>query len=139
MISPDGRWMAYSSNEFGKGEVYVRPFPDVNSGGRWQVSTSGGTSPLWSPDGRELFYRNGDTTMAVEVETESTFKSGKPQTLFRGFQNSPYAIWDIHPDGSRFLMIKESTVDTSTEDTPRPKITVVTNWFEELKERVPAE
>ena len=82
-ISPDGRWMAYASNESGKSEVYVRPFPDVNKG-KWQVSTSGGNSPLWSPDGRELFYRSGDAAMAVRVETEPTFKPGKPTVLFRG-------------------------------------------------------
>ena len=77
------RWMAYASNESGKYEVYVRPFPEVNKG-KWQVSTSGGNSPLWSPDGRELFYRSGDAVMAVPVETEPTFKPGKPTVLFRG-------------------------------------------------------
>ena len=61
--------------------VYVRPFPEVNKG-KWQVSTSGGDSPLWSPDGRELFYRSGDAVMAVSVETEPTFKPGKPEISF---------------------------------------------------------
>ncbi len=65
-VSPDGRWMAYMSDESGKSEIYVRPFPEVNQG-RWQVSTGGGDTPLWSPDGRELFYRSGDAVMAVAV------------------------------------------------------------------------
>ena len=82
-ISPDGRWMAYMSNESGKLEIYVRPFPELNKG-RWQVSTSSGDTPLWSHDGRELFYRNGDSVMAVEVEAGQTFKCGKPDTLFEG-------------------------------------------------------
>ena len=82
-ISPDGRYMAYQSDESGTENVYVRPFPDVNEG-KWQVSSNGGNSPLWSPDGRELFYRNGDATMAVAVETELAFKHGKPRFLFKG-------------------------------------------------------
>ena len=68
-------------DESGKSEVYVRPFPDVNKG-KWQVSTSGGNSPLWSPDGRELFYRSGDAAMAVPVETEPTFKAWKANSSF---------------------------------------------------------
>ncbi len=82
-VSRDGRWMAYHSSESGRGEVYVRTFPEINKG-RWQISTAGGGSPLWSPDGRKLFYRTGDAVMAVEVETEPAFKAGKPEILFRG-------------------------------------------------------
>jgi Tol biopolymer transport system component len=82
-ISPDGRWMAYVSNESGKTEVYVRPFPDVNKG-RWQVSTDGGDSPIWSPNGRELFYLNGDAVMAVSVDAERELSLGTPELLFRG-------------------------------------------------------
>jgi len=137
-ISPDGRWMAYMSDESGEYEIYVRPFPDVNKG-RMQISTAGGDSPLWSPDGRELFYRNGDEVMAVTVETEPTFKAGKSQTLFSGtytyfnpMQNHP---WDISRDGKRFLMIKES--QSSASAGTQPKINIVLNWFEELKQRVP--
>ncbi len=149
-VSPDGKWMAYQSNESGRGEIYVRPFPDVNKG-RWQVSTSGGGTPLWSPDGRELFYRSGDTTMAVAVETEPTFNPGNPEVLFRGTYYSPstqqmtFTLWDISPDGKRFLMVKEpgtmggeSTIEESASAGPR-KIIVVTNWFEELKQRVPVD
>ncbi len=94
-ISPDGKWLAYMSTESGSYEIYVRPFPDVNKG-RWQVSTSGGDSPLWSPDGRELFYRNGDFVVAVSVETEPAFKCGKPMSLFQG-KYQPLSLQDAHP------------------------------------------
>jgi dipeptidyl aminopeptidase/acylaminoacyl peptidase len=142
-ISPDGRWMAYACNESGQNqvEVYVRPFPEVNKH-KWQVSAGGGESPLWSPDGKELFYLNlsGDAVMGVAIETESEFKAGKPEVLFRGkifnsTQNDPHT-WDISPDGNRFLMMKEFGAEEHTIEAPR-KIIVVTNWFEELKERVP--
>jgi serine/threonine protein kinase/Tol biopolymer transport system component len=144
-ISPDGRYMAYQSDESGKFQIYVRSFPDMTKG-KWQVSSGGGNSPLWSPDGRELFYRSGDATMAVEVEKEPTFKRGNPKTLFQGtyfFANIMQKIivtpWDISPDGKKFLMIKPgaSTAAAPTAAGPQPKIIVVTNWFEELKQRVP--
>jgi serine/threonine protein kinase/Tol biopolymer transport system component len=142
-ISPDGRWMAYASNESGKYEIYIRPFPDVNKG-KWQVSANGGNSPLWSPDGRELFYRGGDATMAVAVETEPTFKPAKPKVLFKGTYFSTGApieltLWDISPDGKRFLMIKPaaSTSAAPTAASAQPKINIVVNWLEELKQRVP--
>jgi len=139
-ISRDGRWMAYASNESGQNEVYMRRFPEVNKG-RWQVSTSGGNGPLWSPDGRELYYRNGDSVIAVSVETEPVFKAGKPRELFRGSYytenvgQAALPMWDISPDGKRFLMMKEIS-SPSTGESPR-KINVVVNWFEELKQRVP--
>ena len=143
-ISPDGRYIAYQSDESGKGEIYVRTFPDVNKG-KWQVSSGGGGSPLWSPDGRELFYRNGDATMAVEVEIEPTFKRSNPITLFRGtylsrsLQKLVFTRWDIHPNGKKFLMIKPaaSAAAASAAASPQPKIIVVLNWLEELKQRVP--
>jgi serine/threonine protein kinase len=144
-ISPDGRWMAYASNETTgvalKGEVYVRPFPEVNKG-KWQVSTGGGNSPLWSQDGRELFYLSEDNSvMAVAVETKSTLSFGTPKVLFRntnlGLTMTSGTPWDIHPDGKRFLMMKPPGASPSTEAGPRPKITIVMNWLEELKQRVP--
>ncbi|MBP1610283.1 MAG: prkC 10, partial [Acidobacteria bacterium] len=145
-ISPNGKWMAYISDESGRHEVYVCPFPDVNKG-KWQVSTSGGDSPLWSPDGKELFYRSGDAAMALSVKTEPGFSLvGIPQILFRGmhvsynFNPIPLELntWDISSDNKRFLMIKSAPFpdEKSTTETPRV-INIVLNWTEELKQRVP--
>ena len=138
-ISANGRWMAYASNETGKNEIYVRPFPDVD-GGRWQISTSGGENALWSPDSRELFYRNGDAVMVASVKTDSGFSHETPEILFRGtysFQSSPIGTtWDISPDGKRFLMIKDPESAAEGSGGPR-RINIILNWFEELKQRVP--
>jgi dipeptidyl aminopeptidase/acylaminoacyl peptidase len=145
-ISPNGRWLAYVSDESGRNEVYVRPFPEVDKG-RWQISTNNGDSPLWSPDGHELFYRSGDAAMAVPVETEPTFRFAAPKILFSGayasyaarvygqIENNP---WDISPDGKRFLMMKPVAAKgtESTAEGPR-RINIVLNWLEELKQRVP--
>jgi serine/threonine-protein kinase len=144
-ISPDGRWIAYVvvDESHKMPEIYVNPFPDVNRG-KWQVSTTGGIGPLWSPDGRKLFYRNGDAVMAVEVETNPTFKPDKPKELFR----KPYyywvvggaalPVWDIHPDGKRFLMLKEEQPTGKATASEAPlRFNIVLNWFEELKQRVP--
>ena len=132
--------MAYASDQSGDFEVYVRPFPEVNKT-MWQVSTSGGRDPLWAPDGRELFYRNGNSVMAVEVETKSAFSPGKPKVLFQGEyisgSTSNLNPWDISHDGKRFLMVKEATRVSTTAEASRPTINIVLNWFEELKERVP--
>ena len=142
-VSPDGRWMAYSCDESGQHEVYVRPYPDVE-GGKWQVSTDGGVWPLWSADGRELFYRSEDKYMAVPVKTEPTFSFETPKILFQGtyiIPGNPFLRnWDIHPDGKRFLMVKPFTVaDSESTSAGSRRINVVLNWFEELKERVPAD
>jgi serine/threonine protein kinase/Tol biopolymer transport system component len=132
-ISPDGRWMAHASDESGKMEIYVRPFPEVDKG-RWQISTSGGLYPLWSPGGRELFYRNGDSVMAVAVETEPSFKPGKAEVLFQGKYDSE---WDISPGGKSFLMLKQAAQTVKPAESLR-KINIALNWFEELKQRVPS-
>jgi serine/threonine-protein kinase len=143
-ISPDGQYVAYVSDESGKEEIYVRSFPNVN-GGRWQVSSNGGHSPLWSPDGHELFYRSGDATMAVEVETGPVFKRGNPEILFQGAYLSDTSLlftmtpWDIHPDGKKFLMIKPPMGSGQGETPGLTKTIIVLNWFEELKQRVPVD
>jgi Tol biopolymer transport system component len=142
-ISPDGKWVAYTSSESGQVEICTRPFPDLDKG-KWQVSTSGGDTPLWSPDGRELFYRNGNAVMGVPVETDPGFKVGKPATLFQGnyvlLSTDDGQPWDIHPDGKRFLMIKPAAPSggESTAETLH-KINIVLNFFEELKEKAPLE
>ena len=139
-VSPDGRWIAYFTNETGQSEVYVQPFPNVEDG-KWQISQAGGFSPVWGPDSRELFYRNGSTTdmMAVRIETDPTFISSAPEVLFRGIAYRwAYAgilrPFDIAPDGQRFLMIRES--DRADGVLPS-RINVVLNWHQELLERVP--
>jgi serine/threonine-protein kinase len=143
-ISPDGRWIAYSSNESDQGEIgeiYVRPFPDVDKR-KEQVSTGGGNCPLWSPDGQELFYLSEDNSvMAVSVKTEPTLSIGTPKVLFKntnlGFGLYTGTPWDIHPDGKRFLMIKQPRAVSSAEERERPRIIIVLNWDEELKQRAP--
>jgi Tol biopolymer transport system component len=133
-FSPDGRWLAYISNESGRNEVYVQPYP--GPGGKWQISTEGGGEPVWNPNGRELFYRSGDKMMAVDIAAQSGFAAGKPRMLFEGQYvptplTAPY--YDVSPDGQRFLMLKASEQAQSAPT----QINVVLNWFEELKRRVP--
>jgi Tol biopolymer transport system component len=135
-FSPDGRWLAYVSNESGRWEIYVQPYP--GPGGKWQISTEGGTEPVWNPNGRELFYRSGDKMMAADIATHPSFTAGKPRVLFEGRYNPAPGTtpnYDVSPDGQRFLMIKPSE---QAEAAPT-QINVVLNWFEELKRRVPTE
>jgi eukaryotic-like serine/threonine-protein kinase len=131
-ISPDGRWLAYESNETGQEEIYVRPFPKVAEG-RWQISVGGGTVPLWAKSGRELFYRNGDSLMSAAVQTTPTFAAVNPIKLFQGYASSLGRTFDVSGDGQRFLMIKNN----SSRDQPVASMVVVLNWQEELKRRVP--
>jgi serine/threonine-protein kinase len=141
-ISPDGRWLAYDSNESGRFEIYVRPFPDVNSG-RWQVSTTGGSRPLWARNGQELFYVAVDgSLMRVAVESGPSWRAGTPAKLF----DNTYAweiggtgltgrSYDISPDGRRFLAFKP----VATDETGAPNnLIVVQSWFEELRRLAPA-
>jgi serine/threonine-protein kinase len=138
-ISPNGRWVAYQSNESGQLLIYVRPFPDVDSG-KWQVSQGVGAKPAWARNGRELFYLDGDNKLtSVPVDTEAqTFTFGNPTTvLARAYFNPQFERpYDVSPDSRRFLMIKENTGDPSTA-TPASMV-VVLNWFEELKRLAPA-
>ncbi len=138
-ISPDSQWMAFVSNQEGQNEVYVCPFPDVNKD-RWKVSTKGGTQPLWSPGGDELYYRNGEEILAVSVQTKEQFSFKSPVKIFSGkYLLDNFTLnWDIHPKNKNFLMLKipDTTIEKSDQESPH-KIVVVTNWFEELKEKVP--
>jgi serine/threonine-protein kinase len=141
-ISPDGKWLAYQSNESGQEEIYIRPFPDVDRG-RWQISTGGGTRPLWARTGRELFYLDGNNLLtAVSVQTGATFSASTPVRLFStryfsGFGGAGQSVagrtYDISPDGKRFLMIK----DNLPADQLQTSIVVVLNWDQELKHLVP--
>jgi serine/threonine-protein kinase len=143
VVSPNGRWLAYQSNESGRFEIYVRPFPDVDSG-RWQISTNEGTRPEWSADGNELFYfredtGNGAELVAVAVETAETFRAGAPKTLFTGPYQAPQqlrGIYDVAADGQHFVLIKRA--EGEREDAER-SIVIVENWVEELERLVPTE
>jgi Tol biopolymer transport system component/predicted Ser/Thr protein kinase len=133
-FSPDGRWLAYISDESGRYEIYVQLYP--GPGGKWQISTEGGTEPAWNPNGRELFYRSGDKMMAVDIATQTGFAAGKPRMLFeRHYVPTPgtNSNYDISTDGQRFLMLKA----TDQEQAAPTQINVVLNWFEELKQKVP--
>jgi serine/threonine protein kinase/Tol biopolymer transport system component len=136
MFSPDGRWLAYASDESGRAEIYVQSYP--GPGGKWPVSTEGGTEPVWNRNGRELFYRSGPKLMAVEITTQAGFSAGTPIMLFEGqYQPSPNPQtnnYDVSPDGQRFLMLKPS----AAQEVAPMQINVVLNWFEDLKRRVPA-
>ncbi|MHC4571282.1 MAG: serine/threonine-protein kinase [Planctomycetota bacterium] len=127
--SPDGRWVAYSSDETRWWEVYVGPYP--GPGPKVRISTEGGYQPMWSRDGKELFYRSGDKMMAATIETEPEFKVTGSEVLFEGqYLMGARHNYDVAPDG-RFLMIQQS------EELTPPCIHVVLNWFEELKRLVP--
>jgi serine/threonine-protein kinase len=136
-LSPDGRWMAYESNESGREEVYVRPFPDVNRE-VFKVSSNGGRSPAWSPSGGELFFVNGTTMHAVTVQVAPTFRHGRPATLFdrpsvlfdgrNVTRGGSKRMYDVSKDGQRFLVVKVAGTDDA--DTARHSIVVVHNWFE---------
>jgi Tol biopolymer transport system component len=140
-VSPDGRWIAYQSNLSGQWEVYVQPFPALGS--RWQVSTQGGTAPIWDPSGRELFYRRARAVISVPVSgAGDTFTYGNPRVLFEG----PYVnersdpgggpTYALAPDGRRFLMMKEQEAPEGSSG--QTQIVVILNWAEELKRLVPA-
>jgi serine/threonine-protein kinase len=136
-ISPDGRWIAYDSNESGRYEVYVRPFPAVDTG-RWQISAEGGSRPLWARSGREIFFLNAaNRMMAVPVPAGPSFTYGKPEALF---DFTPYVsatvtgrMFDISPDGKRFLTAKP----VGSVGAAHPSIVVVSHWFDEVKARMP--
>ena len=136
-LSPDGRWLVYQSNESGRNEVYVRPFPNTGSG-RWLISANGGTVPAWARTGSEIFYvEPGGAMMVVSVRTTPTFSSGAPtKGVDAGFfVTSSNRTYDVSRDGRRVLVIKNPQADLS-KVTPASMI-VVLNWLEELKARLP--
>jgi len=128
-LSPDGRWLAYVSQESGLGEVYVRPFPNV-ADARYAVSVGGGQEPLWRRDGKELFYRTARGDMyAVPVTPGATFVHGSPKLLFTNGSLAPdtyHRAYDVSPDGTRFLMINSGGGDA-------PSLNVIFNWRAELE------
>ena len=127
-FSPDGRWLAYASDETGRSEVYVQPFPVT--GAKTRLSTEGGNTPVWARNGRELFYVNGTTMMVVGIATEGRLDVGSPERLFDADERLDSNNYDVSPDAERFIMV-QSDPSSSTE------LRLVINWFEELKELVP--
>ena len=136
-FSPDGRWLAFCSNESRAPQVYVQAFP--GPGPKIQVSTDGGTDPVWKRSGGEIFYRNGDSMMAVPVSSAPTFTAGRPQELWKGHYShgmssscgppgATSSNYDVTADGQRFLMIKDDDQDSATST----QIVVVLGWSEEL-------
>jgi len=133
-FSPDGQWLAYTSDESGRDEIYVRPV--AGPGGKTPISTSGGTEPLWARDGRRLFYRGDGYVWAVDIRWEPALSAGKPRRLFADAQYAwgvNVRSYDIALDGRRFLMVKQ------TPDVPRPitAIVLVQHWLEELQRTGP--
>ena len=135
-FSPDGRWVAYESDETGRFEIYVRGYPDA--GRKWQLSTGGGVQAIWSPLGDELFYRSveGDMMFSVEMghAADGELRPKRPESLFEGRFTGATAgrSYDVHPDGTRFLMMRD------VELKPAP-IEITLNWTEELKRLVRAD
>jgi Tol biopolymer transport system component len=131
-FSPDGRWLAFVSDESGRVEVYVRPYP--GPGEKYSISTGGGSEPVWAHSGRELFFRNGDEIMAVDIRTTPTFSASRPRLLFTGgfARMAGHTNYDVSPDDQNFVM-----VNTGEEERVASQITVITNWFDELKRLVP--
>ena len=128
-LSADGHWLAYVSDESGRGEVYIQPYP--GPGGRWLISTAGGTDPVWAPDGRELYYLQDDQLMAVAIHTTQTVNAGTPRRLFEGrYERSDIGRnYDLSPDGKRFVMIRSDEPGGTTQ------VNVVVNWLSELAAR----
>jgi serine/threonine protein kinase/Tol biopolymer transport system component len=126
-FSRDGKWVAYTSDESGQYEIYVRSFPDA--GGKRQISTGGGEEVIWSPDGGALFYREGLRWMLVAVQTQPEFRADAPKVMFEGpYLNVPGVSYDVAPDGQHFIMIEENQ-----KQAPTTQLNVVLNWLEELK------
>ncbi|HVJ28620.1 MAG TPA: hypothetical protein VM493_13815, partial [Vicinamibacterales bacterium] len=136
-LSPDSRWLAYVSNEQGTNEVFVRPFPDVGSG-KWQVSRGGGSAPLWSHNGRELFYAAGGKMNAVRIDPSPPFSAEAPRVLFAlpagvragSLDRGKFAI---SPDDQRFLMVRDNSWGDMAGT---PTLVVVQNFFDELRAKL---
>ena len=122
-FSPDGKWLVYNSDESGRNEVYVQPFP--STGGKWQISADGGFKPKWSARGDEIFYVANSKLMAVKVKTGATFEAGVPEALFEGRAKSgPDTLYAPTADGQRFI------INTALRDESNTPITLVQNWYQ---------
>jgi Tol biopolymer transport system component len=126
LFSPDGRWMAYTSNESGKREVYITSFPQHQ--GKWQISNGGGVSPLWSANGKELFFSNGTSVMGVDVRPTTTFDFSVPRKVCEAPLG--VVVQDISADGKQFLVTA-----SQPQRLEFPRIEVVTRWFDLVKSK----
>jgi serine/threonine-protein kinase len=129
-FSPNGRWIAYQSDETGEFEIYIRRFP--GGGGMRQVSTGGGAYPVWNPNGKELFYRSGDKMMALAVETEGDLVLGRPTVLFERPYPPGFSTFAVTPDGRRFIDLDDSVAEAAPTH-----LVLVQNFGEELKRLAP--
>ena len=133
VLSPDGRWMAYDSDEAGRVEVFAQSYPDPNRK-RWWVSLAHGSEPMWTRGDRELVYRNGDSVMAGTIDPENGL-SGQPKALFAGpYPDNPGwtrpRSYDVSADGERFLLIR------LPDDAPPHRVEMVVNWFDEFRAKM---
>jgi dipeptidyl aminopeptidase/acylaminoacyl peptidase len=137
-FSPDGRWLAYYSNESGRNEVYVRAFPSPASGqgGKWQISNGGGAVPRWSRTGHQLVYQNGDQLMTVGYTVDgATFVADRPRVWLAALGGAGGDNWDLSPDGTRVVAV----IPDGSEKAPQQEheIVMLLNFFDELRRRVP--
>jgi Tol biopolymer transport system component len=132
VVSPDGRWLAYATDESGRSEVFVRAFP--GPGGPWQISADGGSDPVWTRSGKELIYRQRESIMAVEISTESGFTPSKPTRVTKLLDEPFDHYWgrnyDVTVDGKQFLMVK-----TRDEAMQATHINLVLHWLDQLRSR----
>jgi hypothetical protein len=130
-FSPDGKWVAYSSNETGNWEIYVSPFPAADS--KWQISRGGGVEPRWRRDGKELFYLSAEGKMtATAIKTGTNFEAGAPVTLFQAHLRQPISAldvvsYDVRADGQKFL------VNTKVDEPNAAPLSVILNWESEME------
>ena len=130
-FSPDGRWLAYSSAESGRPEVYVQTFP--GTGGKWMISREGGITARWARTGREIFFFDGDKLMSAAVQTDPTFTAETPRLLFQASGYVTSGNYDVARDGQHFLMLKQEQASGNPTE-----LNITLNWFDELKHQVPA-
>jgi serine/threonine-protein kinase len=143
-VSPDGKWLAYQSDESGRSEIYVRPFPNITAG-RWQVSSGGGSRPMWARNGRALFYTTTPllTLMEVPIEPGTGFVAGTPRIVLKGpnrYVAPQYGRpYDVTANGQRFLMLRTDAVPPAAGGSTSQQLILVHNWFQELKRLVPVD
>ena len=133
VVSPNGQWLAYASEELGRYEVYVTDYPGAAQ--KWQISNDGGVGPVWSRDGTAIYYRRGQDMMRANVETENDFQASRSERLFAGWYEglvtTTWANYDVMPDDQGFIMVRPAI-----DQGDLPQINLVLNWIEELRQRL---